>query len=225
MSRFALADLPGKTLVVSSEQPDSFIKASHTINALISGEQLRIEQKFKDAIIVTPRVKVIWAMNNLPRVNDANNGIMRRVKVVKFPALRDEDRDPDLKEHIKQEGAGILNWALIGLERLRARKKFVIPACVQGATDDFIHKNDIPKLFVEESGARIDLLDQKCRTQSQSLYDQYADWCRRNGHKPMSSTKMAEEWRRLGFERVIDSGRKYWQGIEISAYTSASNVP
>jgi len=225
MSRFALADLPGKTLVVSSEQPDGYLKASHIVNQLISGEQIRIEQKFKDAIIVKPHVKVIWAMNNLPRVNDANNGIMRRVKVIKFPPLADADRDPNLKEQIKTEGAGILNWALIGLERLRERKRFLIPPAVQGATDDFIHKNDIPKLFVEESGAKVDYNDPKCRTQSQFLYDSYSDWCRRNGHKPMSSTKMAEEWKRLGFDRIRIGGATYWTGIEISVYTTASNVP
>jgi putative DNA primase/helicase len=139
--------------------------------------------------------------------------------------LADADRDPELKEKIKLEGAGILNWALIGLERLRERKRFLIPPGVQGATDDFIHKNDIPKLFVEESGAKVDYNDQKCRTPSQELYDAYADWCKRNGHKPMSSTKMAEEWKRLGFEKINSNGRKFWQGIEISAYTTASYVP
>lgn len=224
-SRFALSQLPGKTLVVSAEQPDNYIGASHILNALISGEPLRIEEKFKEAMIIIPRVKVIWAMNNLPRVNDANNGIMRRVKVIKFPVLDESKRDPDLKERIKLEGAGILNWALQGLERLRARKKFLIPQSVADATREFKERNDLPSIFIEEIGAKVDLLDPHCKTPSQYLYDQYSDWCKRNNHKPMSSTKMAEEWKRLGFEKVVENGRKFWQGVEISAFTSASNVP
>ena len=214
-SRFALANLPGKTLVVSTEQPDNYIAASHVLNAIISGEPITVEQKFKEAIIITPKVKIIWAMNNLPRVNDANNGIMRRVKVIKFPALAEADRDPDLKDRIALEGAGILNWALDGLARLNARGKFEIPLAVQKATREFIDKNDVPAMFVQEVNAHVDLNDPHIRIQSQVLYDRYNDWCRRNNYKPLSSVKIADEWKRLGFEKVKISGVFYWQGIEI----------
>lgn len=224
-SRFGLSQLPGKTLVVSTEQPDSYMSMTHILNALISGEPIRIEEKYKEAMTIIPRVKIIWAMNNIPRVNDANNGLMRRVKVIKFPILPEDQKDVDLKERIKTEGAGILNWALEGLERLNKRGKFLIPQSVQDATKEFQEKNDIPKMFLEEIGAKIDLLDPQCRTAAQYLYDQYSDWCKRNNHKPMASTKMAEEWRRLGFERTTINGHRYWIGVEISSYGSASNVP
>lgn len=216
-SRFALANLPGKTLVVSTEQPDNYIAASHTLNAIISGEPITVEQKFKEAVTITPRAKIIWAMNNLPRVNDANNGLMRRVKIIKFPILEETNRDTDLKEKIMQEGAGILNWALIGLDRLLLRGGFAIPKSIQDATKEFQEKNDIPMMFLQDVNATIDLLDPNCREQSQTLYDRYNDWCRRNNHKPLSSVKVADEWRRLGFEKVKIRGVFYWQGVQIPA--------
>lgn len=224
-SRFALANLPGKTLVVSTEQPDSFIKADYKLNAIISGEPIQVEQKFKEAITVIPRAKIIWAMNDLPRVSSVNNGIMRRVKVIKFPPLAEDARDPDLKDKIALEGAGILNWALKGLDRLRLRGRFEFPKVVMDATKDFHEKNDIPALFLQEVNAKIDLFDPQCRTQAQELYDKYSDWCRRNGHKPMSSTKVAEEWKRLGFERVRITGIAYWTGIEIPTPGFVGKVP
>lgn len=225
-SRFSFSQLPGKTLVVSAEQPDSYIGASHILNALISGEKLKVEEKFQEAYYITPRAKVIWAMNNLPRVNDSNNGIMRRVKVIKFPLLDEAQKDLDLKEKIKQEGAGILNWALMGLERLNKRGKFEIPKGVEDATQEFKERNDIPSIFLNEIGAKIDLLNPHCRTQSQALYDAYRDWCVRNSHKPTSSTKMAEEWKRLGFERKDINGLRYWTGVELPASQgSFFNVP
>ena len=214
-SRFALANLPGKTLVVSTEQPDNYIAASHTLNAIISGEPITVEQKFKEAITITPRAKIIWAMNNLPRVNDANNGLMRRVKIIKFPALEESQRDTDLKEKIMSEGAGILNWALIGLDRLLLRGGFAIPKSIQDATKEFQEKNDIPMMFLQDVNATMDPLDPNCREQSQTLYDRYNDWCRRNNHKPLSSVKVADEWRRLGFEKVKIRGAFYWQGVQI----------
>lgn len=225
-SKFALSNLPGKTLVWSAEQPDSFISASHIINQIISGETITVERKYFDAIEITPHAKIIWAMNNLPRITSSNDGIMRRVKVIKFPALAAMSRDPELKEKIKREGAGILNWALDGLDRLNARGEFVIPSVVEDATKDFKEHNDIIKQFLEENFAEIDLMDTQCKTQSQELYDKYKDWCTRNTHKPLSSTRMADEWKRFGFTKVKISGLMYWQGVRIpvpSAFNIASN--
>lgn len=224
-SRFALAALPGKTLVVSTESPDSYIAASDKINAIISGELIRIEQKYRDAMEIVPRAKICWAMNDLPRISGANNGLYRRIKIVSFPTLPEDQKDPELKDKIALEGAGILNWALTGLDRLLNRGKFDIPIAVQGATKNFQEHNDIPKTFLEEINATINPLDPQCRTQSQYLYDQYNEWCKRNNHKPLSSTRIADEWRRLGFEKVKIHGVQYWTGVEISPFVSASNIP
>lgn len=224
-SRFALSNLPGKTLVFSTEQPENFIVASNRLNAIISGEPISVEQKFKDAITIIPRAKIVWAMNDLPRVSSVNNGIMRRVKVIRFPNLEESRRDPELKDRITTEGAGILNWALQGLDRLRNSGRFEIPKSVNEATKDFQEKNDIPLLFLQECNATINLFDPQVRMPAQELYDKYNDWCRRNGHKPMSSTKVAEEWKRLGFERSRISGSSYWIGVEIPTPGFSGRVP
>lgn len=216
-SRFALNSLPGKTLVVSTEQPETFMAATHILNAIISGEPITIEQKFKDAITIIPRAKLAWAMNDLPRVNGANNGIMRRVKVVKFPALAAAERDPEVKERIKHEGAGVLNWALEGLARLQKRGRFVVPQCVEDATQEFKETNDVPALFLDDSGV---LLGDNFKTGSQQLYNAYRTWCIENGHKPQSSTSIANEWERLGFEGYKANGRKYWRGIGLPLNTN-----
>jgi len=51
--------------------------------------------------------------------------------------------------------------------------------------------------------------------QSQDLYDKYSDWCKRNNHRPMTSTRVADEWKRLGFEKKKIHGTMYWLGVEI----------
>nr|MDP9486628.1 phage/plasmid primase, P4 family [Actinomycetota bacterium] len=149
-SRFALANIPGKTLVVATEQPSDFVNSTHVINALISGEELSVEKKFKDSYSVVPRAKICWAMNELPRVGDANNGLFRRVKVVAFPRL-ETSPDPTIKRKIRHEGAGILRWALEGLGQLRERGGFEIPDSVLEATNEFRKTNDVPGLFVRDA--------------------------------------------------------------------------
>src|SRR5215217_6772459 len=113
-SRFALGNVPGKTLLVSTEQPSGYLAAGHILNALISGEPMEIERKYRDSYNIVPHAKIAWAMNETPRISDASSGLFRRVKVVEFPELLPLERDPQVKVSIATEGAGILNWALEG---------------------------------------------------------------------------------------------------------------
>lgn len=214
-SNFALGNLNGKTLAVASEQPALYIQASHILNAMISGEPVTIERKFKDPYTIRPTVKLLWAMNEIPRVPDAGNGLFRRVKVIKFPAMDDSERDPRIKETIKTEGAGILNWAIEGLRRLTRRGRFEIPSCIQDATQDFQRNNDIPAAFVDDQCLKGDDL----RVRSDLLYRAYADWCISNGNKPMSSTSVANEWERLGYLKSHQRDGNYWHGIGLKAKT------
>jgi P4 family phage/plasmid primase-like protien len=210
-SRFTLADLPGKTLVVASEQPSSYLASTNTLNAIISGEPIQVERKYRDPFTVIPRAKVCWAMNELPRVADANSGLFRRVKVVTFPKLTENQQDPEIKRHIEQEGAGILNWSLEGLRRLKKRGHFEVPAGVEDATKQFRENNDVPALFIEDRCVR----GTNFEVAAAKLYREYKYWCEENGHRPQSSTRVATDWQRLGFERKRTMSGTVYQGLRI----------
>lgn len=214
-SRFALTTLPGKTLMISTEQPGMFVSMSGLLNQLISGEPVTIERKFEHPVSFVPRAKLLWAMNELPRIADAGDGIFRRVKVIRFPAMDDERRDPSVKETIKTEGSGILNWAIDGLLRLRERGRFEFPPEVINATNDFQAGNDIEANFLND-GCTLDLTNESLKTQSSELYTAYAAWCKANGHKAKSSTKIAEDWRRLGLVKYSADGKNYWRFVSVN---------
>lgn len=208
-SRFGLASIPGKTLVVATEQPAGYMQVSHILNAIISGEPVLIEQKYRDPLRIIPRAKILWAMNTLPRIPNAEDGLFRRVKVLEFPAIAEARRDPTLKDRITHEGAGILNWALEGLSRLRDRGRFQVPGLVSEATEYFRHTNDIPSVFIEERC----LLGPDKLVKASDLYAAYRSWCDTTGHKPQSSTSLAEDWKRLGFRKTRKSDAVYWLGL------------
>jgi putative DNA primase/helicase len=210
-SRFTLADLPGKTLVVASEQPSSYLASTNTLNAIISGEPIQVERKYRDPFTVMPRAKVCWAMNELPRVADANSGLFRRVKVVTFLKLAEGQQDPEIKRHIEQEGAGILNWALEGLRRFKERGYFEVPTGVEDATKQFRENNDVPALFIDDRCVR----GTDFEIPAAKLYREYKYWCEENGHRPQSSTRVAADWQRLGFERKRTMSGTVYQGLRV----------
>jgi putative DNA primase/helicase len=116
--------------------------------------------------------------------------LFRRVKVVKFPQIPDNQRDPQVKQAIEGEGAGILNWAWEGLDRLQRRDGFDVPEGVEEATAQFRENNDVPALFVADRCVK----DTDASEKASTLYGEYRDWCEDNGHRPQSSTRLADDW-------------------------------
>jgi putative DNA primase/helicase len=210
-SPFAVAKIIGKTLVTAAEQPAGFVSCHHVLNAIISGEMIQIERKYQNPYDIVPRAKIVWAMNETPRIPSGAEGLFRRVEVIKFAGIDKDDRDPKLKEGIKKEGAGILNWALEGLERLRNRGNFAVPTKVEQDTEEFRQSNDVPGLFVAEKCIRDPVASEKAG----DLYKEYTYWCEDNGHRRQSSTRVAEDWQRLGFERYRSSGTTRYRGVRV----------
>jgi putative DNA primase/helicase len=209
-NRFALSELPGKTLVTSFEQPSGKME-TNILNTLISGEPLTVERKFRESIDFTPKAKVLWAMNERPKPKSVNDGLFRRLAVIPFSEIPEDKRDKSYKEAVKTEGSGILNWALEGLDRLNKRGRFLIPQTVQDATANYRNAIDIPAKFV--MGMCVQGPDYN--EQSSILYNAYKKWCDENGHKPLSITAIAEDWKRLGFESYPSNGRNRWRGVQL----------
>lgn len=217
-SHFALAQLPGKTLAISAEQPSRFVKCSHVLNSLISGESLIWERKFVDPVTIRPTVKLVWAMNELPRIDSSGVGLFRRV--VPVPWRKVETPDPAVKEAVKLSGQAIFNWAYEGLKRLNARGRFEIPEGLISERETYRTQNDIPKTFIDECCEVVDQLDENGhynKIQSSVLHLSYAQWCEKTRHKSLSSTAFAGEMKRLGFEKTPVDGKVYWLGIRLKS--------
>jgi putative DNA primase/helicase len=222
-SNFALTNLPGKTLVTATEQPAVYLRGGGTLNAIISGEPIQVDRKYQDPIEVTPRCKIAWAMNELPRIGNVDDGIFRRVKILELPSIPEEHRDPQVKADVQASGAAILNWALEGLDRLRERGGFEVPGKIQSATEDFKEHNDVPAMFVESEC----VVDPLYWEGGGRLYEAYKDWCLDNGHKPLASNNAAVEWRRLGYKKSRGKRGVRWDGLRLSnqARSDYPNTP
>lgn len=212
-SRFSLADIPGKTMLYATENPRVSSVATSLVKRIISGEPIKIEEKYKRERTIVPRAKIVWAMEGLPAINDANDGIFRRVKIIEFQE-RTTEPIPELKEEITVEGAGILNWALEGLTRMRSRGFLDVPPAMVEAGEIYRDLNDYTALFVSECCE----LGLDYRAQAGHLFARYQDWAKdrritQNPAKTMVS--LADDWKRLGFKRGMAEGRVYWHGLRI----------
>lgn len=218
-SQFALVNLPGKTMAIATEQPGDYIRCLDLLDAIISGEPVDIEGKYRNVVTVQPTAKLLWAMDKLPRIPHAGSGVFRRVYVVPWGrSIAEGEVRPALKENIKKQGPRVLNWLLDGRDELYEQGSFSIPRRVRQATQEFREVNDVVGAFAEEClqfGSDYEEL-------SADLFGRYCKWCDRGKHKPMSITAISHEWTRLGLTNRDDNGKKLkthsgivWRGARL----------
>lgn len=120
--QFGLENLIGKTLNIASENELSSKKMNtESIKAIISGDPINIQIKYKTALSYIPICKLLFLVNTLPDTMDNTYGYYRKMEIVPFKRkFTDEEKELDLFEKLQLEMPGILNWALEGLHRLKS---------------------------------------------------------------------------------------------------------
>lgn len=207
--RFGLARIVGKTLLTGTEQPSVFLEQTDTLTALVSGETVSLEQKFRNEFDYKPVGKVMWAMNAPPKVASPQDGIFRRLLIVPFEVL--VGKDPSFKDALRGEASGILNWALDGLDRLTARGDFAVPEPVRLRVAEYHGETNIEGRFVEEWCE----LDSNSVVLSTKLYKAYQRWCELNGHKAKTSTRFYGIVRER-FEQKRKKGYPHFYGLDLN---------
>jgi len=211
--RFGLSNIPGKTLLKATEQPKDFLKATDILSALISGESVEIDIKNKHRFDYASTAKILWAMTDLPTVRDANSGIFRRIKVVRWPCELDpEVRDRGLKERlVEHELPGILNWALEGLRRLRERGEFLEPEEVKAESDQFKDDSDVIGQFIAEECAT----GKDLQVETKVLHNRYREWAEDAGHGVMGRIPFGRAISERGYPSRVSNSVRFFHGIAV----------
>jgi len=120
--QFGLEGLIGKALNIATENEVSHMKMNtESLKAIISGDPINIQRKYKTSVRYTPTCKLLFLVNTLPDTWDNTYGFYRKIEIIPFRRkFTDEDKDIDLFNKLKLELPGILNWSIIGLRRLIA---------------------------------------------------------------------------------------------------------
>jgi putative DNA primase/helicase len=137
-TNFGLQGLIGKTLAVVSDArlgPKANVAALAERMLSISGEDaITIDRKYRVPWTGPLGVRFLLLTNELPRFSDASGALAKRFVVLVLQRSFYGREDPTLFRKILPELPGILNWALNGLDRLRAQGHFSQPASAREAT-------------------------------------------------------------------------------------------
>ena len=196
-SRFELAPLRGKRMVLCSELESGQRLSTKALKRISSRGDINVERKYKDAEEVRPTHHIILHTNVLPIVGDARDGgTWRRLTVIPFNAIMPTGSG-DIKAYddvlVKQAGGAIMQWMIDGaVEYLAAGGSLgELPDAVLKATNQYREGEDWLRPFLDECC----IFDQGGVTQAVELFNAYQEHAARSG------------------DRYIRKGREFYDAI------------
>jgi len=218
--RFALFGMLGKLANIAAEIGEIDRVAEGYLKALTSGDLFEFERKHRDPVFALPTARLIFSTNNLPRFADRSGGLWRRLVLMPFNEVIPEgDRvigmDRPSWWEASGELPGILNWALIGLRRLREQGRFTESAVVNAMLAEYRRESNPAQTFLLENYRAAEYGQEP----KQEVFNRYLDWCQATNHRALTDGNFAKELIRTfpaaRDERPrIDGGRvRCWVGI------------
>lgn len=177
---FGLEPLIGKRLAVMGDVRWNHKGVAEAVEVLLGvsgGDHGTVNRKNRAAWEGTLGVRFLMMSNDEPRFNDASGAMASRMIHVAFRQSFYGREDPGLTGKLLSELPGILNWALIGLDRLNTNGKFTVPKSSE-AVDKNIQRVASPSsAFItdkckRELNAKVSLTD---------LFREWQEWCRKSG--------------------------------------------
>lgn len=198
-----IAALAGDSRMLCAGEPPTGSKlATGAIKAFTGGGKMKARELREALFEFEPIGKPVIECNRRPTINDTDDGIWRRLKILMFGHQVPEARiDQALPRKLKAERSGILTWLVEGVLAWMDQGLRGEPASVREAVEDY-RKGSNP--FAQWMDARV-IRDAAARVRASDLYNDYKAWCEENGHdRPMSQRAFGAA---LGDLQILFAGK------------------
>jgi putative DNA primase/helicase len=145
------------------------------VKTLTGGDRIAARFMRQDLFEFDPQFFLMAYGNNKPGIRTVDAAMKARIQLVPFTVfIPPEERDPKLKEKLKAEWSGILQWMIEGC-LIWQSEGLVAPPCVEAATAEYIQEEDLIGRWIDECCVR----DPQALTQHSVLFNSWKDWAER----------------------------------------------
>jgi putative DNA primase/helicase len=226
---FDYAGLEGCRAFIASETEEGKTLSVAKVKEITGNEaSITACRKFRDSYEFKPKCKVWLACNDFPKAPAGDEALWDRLKPVPFNVkFRDTQSEiKDLAEKlVQEEGSGILNWMLRGLEEYM-EIGLAVPEEAKQKAQELRDEQDFLGRFLDERTARTDANGEMVMVSR--LYDTFKVHADATGEgRGWTRTKFNAEMRAKGYEdkkvRVGDQTPRVWVGIKLVSTMSAEH--
>ena len=222
-TRFGPSGIVGKLANISNETVGKKQIEDDTFKALVSGEPIRVEEKFGQAFDFMCTAKMFFAANVFPKISDESEAVWDRLTILSFPnSIETEEADHHLGDKLRAETPQIFNWCLqIFAEEYtkdECRSVMFLDEAGQKVMDQWRHTNNPALDWVKDRITRVDYQSVDVKT----AYADYRHWCMENGHRVSASNsfsrvvaKVLPRTRTMDGTRFTDCQLKDMEGFDV----------
>lgn len=213
--KFSTTTMFGKLANIGDDISDDFLqgKSISTFKKVVSGNDIKAENKGQDVYFFKPFVKLLFSANEIPRMrNKGFLAIMRRLVIIPFNAKFTKD-DPDFDSGItwklktRSSAEYLIQIGMKGLKRVLENRGFSDSQKVTKELKEFERDNNPLLLFLDEVEEN-EILNQSTK----DVYARYDTFCYENGFQKVAIQTFSKDIIRLLKCRITDKkikGRKY----------------
>jgi putative DNA primase/helicase len=207
-----LAELVGVRLALIVETEEDRRLNAARLKGLSGQDTLTARHLYRPYFNFRPQAKLWLRTNYKPRVSDHTPAMWERLRLIPFRAyFPPERRDKTLREKLRAEASGILNWLLAGVQewiRIGLRE----PEAVVEATESYRQEQDLIGQWISERC----VIEPKAVTAFRELFEDYQAWCQELGEQPVSARRFAASLEERGFDKTtLDGKAKARRGIRL----------
>jgi len=206
-----IARLRGARFVAAVEAEAGHRLAEAKIKQLTGGDRVAARFLYKEHFEFEPQFKLWLATNQLPVINETQEAIWRRFRVIPFEVTIPEgERDPALPEKLRAELPGILNWAIEGCFQWQ-RGGLRPPAKVSNATRAYRVEMDVVAQFIEDCCVE----EVRAEETVKALYDSFAQWCHLNGEQASGQRVFGQRLQERGHTQRRSGKARKRRGVRL----------
>lgn len=181
---------------------------------ITSGDQLTIPRKWKSSWRGVLPGKITIAANRAPTFFDDSGALAGRMLLLIFNRSFLGSEDPTLLTRLLTELPGICNWAIEGLQRLRATGRFTEPAICREERDDMMEQQAPLLAFIRAECE----IGEGLTVGTTDLYNRYSLWCTQNGMKAGNHNKFTRELKSTLRSRGVVKKPVYMDGRTVNGF-------
>jgi len=209
-----IARLNGARFVTAIEMQENKRMSEELIKSMTGGDKLVTRFLYGEFFEYIPQFKVFLAVNHKPIIRDTTNSIWRRLKLIPFTTVfNEQNRDKNYSAKIlANELPGILAWAVQGC-LLWQQEGLNSPDDVAQATEEYRTEMDSFAAFFEECCMN----DEAGRISNKMLRAKYDEWCKENGEYALSQRPFSQKLIERGYQKRNSSanGTLEWYGLRL----------
>ncbi|WP_419959495.1 DNA primase family protein [Psychrobacillus sp. BM2] len=214
-----LSLLLGKKLNTCGEVSEISLTRLDTLKKLSGGDYVMGKQLYEDPVNFINSAVLLFAGNHLPKIKnlDHSKAFSQRLLIFPFnhPVAKDK-QDKNLFEKLKKETSYIVQWSMIGLNRLvQNNYQFTTSEELEIILTDYNNETNSIDSFINSCC----IIEPSARIHNSTLYPAYENYCYETDKTPKSYNYFTEHLKSLKFIksriRIKEDNKNGFYGIKL----------